>query len=464
MTVLLLKLGKWLAGKTVGLVLAAALVVVVYAVWSFARDQLSSERSAGEEWRSLQVQAQETYAQLNRIHGRLIEVGKSVDENRRKLESARAMVDALNGILDKIQRLLMTEQERAEQERRLAEAQREQDEASRALDQLLSERSQLRLDRVALTELGKSLEKRLGELEGQSSTFLAYLRDAWHQLRTYIVIGVVSIVTVPVALKVFAYYLWAPVVERLGAIRFEKEALPLPELVERGVSTQLRLEPRQRIWVRESMLQSSDESLKRKTRFVLNWKIPFTCLAAGLVEMVELGASETAGVVTVSSQKRSELEVAHLRIPEGGRLIVRPSLIAGIVSRSGDSVLIRRRWRVFNFQAWLTFQFRYFEFSGPCDLLVNGVRGVRLETLAVDTPLGRRSNAIATIGFSPDLRYGVARAETFWSYFRSFNPLFDDVFRGRGVFLCQEITDKEETTAARFWAGIWNAALKLFGV
>jgi len=184
-----------------------------------------------------------------------------------------------------------------------------------------------------------------------------------------------------------------------------------------------------------------------------------------LVEMVEFsGKAEQAGQVTISPQRRAELEVAVVEVPEGGKMVVRPSSIAGLVSRSGDPVKIKRRWRLFHPQAWLTFQFRYFVFEGACALIVCGVRGVRFENLDTAVEQGRRSNQIATIGFTPDLGYGVVRAETFWGYFRGFNPLFDDVFRGKGAFLCQEISEEEASKASKFWSGLWSGVLKILGV
>jgi len=63
------------------------------------------------------------------------------------------------------------------------------------------------------------------------------------------------------------------------------------------------------------------------------------------------------------------------------------------------------------------------------------------------------------------LAYRSVRAETFWSYYRDMNPLFDDLFQGRGTFLCQEVsTGGPEAVARRFWATLWSGILKVFGI
>ena len=77
----------------------------------------------------------------------------------------------------------------------------------------------------------------------------------------------------------------------------------------------------------------------------------------------------------------------------------------------------------------------------------------------------RRTNQDATIGFTPNLEYRPVRAETFWSYYRGMNPLFDDLFAGRGLFVSQETaTEGAAAKAGRFWAGVWNGVLKVFGL
>ena len=77
----------------------------------------------------------------------------------------------------------------------------------------------------------------------------------------------------------------------------------------------------------------------------------------------------------------------------------------------------------------------------------------------------RRANQDATIGFTPALEYRPVRAETFWAYFRNKNPLFDDLFAGPGLFLCQRTAAKGAANdARRFWAGVWGGVLRVFGV
>ncbi|MDQ8185218.1 hypothetical protein [Pelagicoccus sp. SDUM812002] len=466
MPLILLKLAKWLLGKGIVLAVVAGLAVGVFAFWMFVEKSYSSEGNRVSELADLQERATEVYAELESAHTRLIELGEDIEETRKRIAAANQVIEYFDGILNRIERLItMSSAERAESERKLQKAKAEKASLLEDRKVFVNEQSQLRVNRISYSEEAKSLESRIGALEGESSSFVEHLEKAWLTMKPYLVVALVAAIFVPIAWKLFAFFIWAPLLSLAGPIRLVNKALPAGSLGDGGVSAKIRLAEGERIWVKESYLQASDESLRRKTRFILDWKIPATCLAAGLVEMVELTAPEGgAGQVTVSPQRRAELEVAVVEIPEGGQMVVRPSSIAGLVSRKGSPVRIERRWRLFHPQAWLTFQFRYFVFQGDCSLIVSGIRGVRFERMDTERNQGRRSNQIATIGFSPDLGYGVVRAETFWGYFRGFNPLFDDVFRGRGAFLCQEISAEEATEASRFWKGVWSGLLKVLGV
>jgi hypothetical protein len=229
------------------------------------------------------------------------------------------------------------------------------------------------------------------------------------------------------------------------------------------------LRPGEKLWVKEKFLQASDEALRKQTRTVLDWRIPFTCLATGLIELIELrhGGGEGGQRLTLSNRTDPYSELAIVTLADGAALVLRPSFLAGVVVADGAPLRLRRRWQLFRWQSWVTLQFRFFEFAGPCRLVVAGSRGVRVEDLSArdGEPAARRAHQDATIGFTPNLDYRPARAETFWSYYRGASPLFDDVFAGRGLFLCQQISTAGDTAKARrFWSGVWGGVMRIFGL
>lgn len=466
MTLYLLKFAKWLWGKSAGLLIAVAVAVGGFALYLYLGDSIRVERERKADLTDAQQQAQAIYSQLEGIHTDILAVAEELETAREQLVAANALLEGLEGFLSRIEYLFSSAEEKATVDRQLAQAQKDSARLDPLIDTLRERHSDLRISRAGLSEEAGIVEERIPQLENSSSQMARYLDSSWKSIRPYLPLALAGILLGPLILKAFAYYIVAPVFQRARPIRFSSESLEAPTALDSGVSVALHLRNEERAWIKESYLQASDEHLGRKNRFVLNWQIPVTCLAAGLVELIEFSPllKDRSGRITASTQDRAEMELSLIDVPEGGAVILRPSHLVGLVSTNGAPVTIRRRWSFTRAQAWMTLQFRFFEFVGPCRLVVAGVRGVRMERLDPERVAGRRTNQDSTIGFTPDLEFGAVRAETFWAYFRGFNPLFDDVFRGKGTFLCQEISKRDDSGPVRFWVGLRDAVLKIVGI
>ena len=321
--------------------------------------------------------------------------------------------------------------------------------------------------RVALGRL----EGKIRQAEAKKSELVHYADEAWRRYGRKVVAVVLIWFLGPPLLRLLAYFLVAPFISSRAAVRLGGGGQALPAVEVGGASVDIALEPGDVLWVKESYLQASDEGLLRSTRWLLDWRMPLTCLAAGLKELIEMrnAAPEARQRATFSSQADARVELAIVTVPAGASLILRPTYLAGLIGPFGrKSRAIRRHWRLFSLQSWATGQFRYFEFVGPCKLLVAGSRGVRAERLESEPGMpvpGRRANQDATIGFTPGLGYRPVRAETFWAYFRGQNPLFDDLFEGDGLFLCQQTSAKGEAAAERSaMAAFWQGLGRIFGL
>jgi hypothetical protein len=316
----------------------------------------------------------------------------------------------------------------------------------------------------------KSLETDLQRGYESESAAAHYLRNAWNRSKGYLLVTLLIYFFGPTVVKVIAYFMIAPWMSRGKAIRFESELVAMPNVRPSSVSAELGLWPGEVVRVKEAFLQSSDEGLKKKTRFVFDWAIPLTSLACGLTELIELrnGHAGDRATLTLSNGDDPHSELAVIEVPEGAGIILRPSYLVGVITQGEDKVEIRRRWMLTRWQAWITLQFRFFEFVGPCRLIVAGTRGVRAEILEQTegaTRAARRTNQRSTIGFTPNLDYLPVRAETFWGYYRNMNPLFDDLFAGTGLFVLQETSrDPEKDGPMRFWSTLWSSVLKVFGI
>ena len=272
----------------------------------------------------------------------------------------------------------------------------------------------------------------------------------------------------PLVLSALLYYAVAPWISRRRPIRLKPLLSALPEVTESRAALDLAIEEGQILRVKERFLQASDEELSRSTRLLFDWRLPLTSLACGLTEMVDLtNGKALAGSLraTLSDKKDALNELCLIRLEEGASLVLRPRCIAGLLLPAGGRCEIRRHWVFFRWQAWVTLQFRYFEFRGPVSLLISGGRGVRVERLLrEDRPEGgsRRVDSGSLLGFTPNLAYRPVRAETFWAYYRGQNPLFDDLFSGPGLFLCQA-SGQESGAGQKFWGSLRRLFLKAIG-
>ncbi len=466
MTLYLLKIGKWLLSKVAVLLIATAVAVGAFALYLYVGDSIRIDRERAAKLQEAQEMARTTYEKLESAHTEILLVANELDDARQKLKLATELVEKLEGFLSKLEYLFLSESDKRKVDTDLAQAKSESAQLGPLIESLRVKHASLRVDRTTLSDEARLLEERIVHLESSSSEMVRYIDNSWEVIKVYLPIALVIVIGGPFVLKLIAFYVIAPVFHWARPIKFSEEKLPAPEILDSGVSVSLKVSEGEEAWIKESYLQASDEKLSRRTRFVLNWQIPITCLAAGLIELVEF-ASENAdmnGAITASTQDKPDMELSLIEVPENGSLILRPSHLVGLIASGAQAVSIKRRWSFGRAQAWMTLQFRYFEFVGPCRMVVSGIRGVRAERIIGSEGGGRRANQDSTIGFTPDLEFGATRAETFWAYFRGFNPLFDDVFRGEGTFLCQEISKGENSGPVRFWVGLRDAFLKVIGI
>lgn len=145
--------------------------------------------------------------------------------------------------------------------------------------------------------------------------------------------------------------------------------------------------------------------------------------------------------------------VSAIEIPDGGAVVLQPRALLGIVRPRNQPLTITRPWRIFTLASWLTAQFRYVVFHGPCTLIVQGRNGVQIE----DASRSRMINKRLTIGFDAGIAYGAARSSSFLPYLRGEASLFNDRFEGAGRYIYEQRTD----SAAK--GSIWGRGLKGLG-
>ena len=470
MQVMLLKLASWLAQKLVGAALIVLIALAGYGVWLFLQEEGLLEKGRLEKLSQAVADRDRLVVAQAAVERRIAGMRAEVAAYEERLKQAERIIASLRSLDSWWERWFGNKNQQtanAEQLRRLEalklESASKLAEVHRAVTQVVWEKDGLGL---AL----RRANHEVGRLEESRSLARHYVVLAWEKLRWYLGFALLAFFLGPTLWALVLYFGLAQVMARGKAIRLGPDPAALPEVGESRVSVEATLEPGDVLRIKEKFLQASDEGIGKHTRFVLDWGIPFTSIACGLIELVELRHTLPAGEyrVTLSSNDDPHIELSITTVPAGASLVLRPRFLAGVIQREGERLVIRRHWQIFRWQAWVSGQFRFFEFIGPCRLVITGSRGVRAERLADrggQAAPARRTNQDATIGFTPNLEYRPVRAETFWSYYRGMNPLFDDVFSGQGLFVVQETSVAGPAAkAGAFWSSVWSGVLKVFGL
>ncbi len=344
------------------------------------------------------------------------------------------------------------------------------------------------IDRAPLERLLAPYDEQIGRTEAllEGSALRRLLRPVIEVLPQALAI-LAAMVLSPLLVKGLAYFVVAPLAtrrpplqllpEESGALtatdgqRFGMQAdgaAPVAALLTpadgriSAPSLSLRLAPGEQLLLRPQYLHGTPLEAEKDTRWLLDWRMPLTSLAAGMVGLLRVRVGREQRV-TVSSTTDPLAEFSCIDVPAGAALVLQPRCLAGVVQPGDAPVRISRHWRLGHLSAWLTLQLRYLIFHGPVRLVVQGPRGVRMEAVSS----GRSVNQAATLGFSARLAYAVARNETFPSYLFGQRALFQDRWTGdRGHCVYAE-TPAPSARGGLFGRGLEGALdtlLKAFGV
>lgn len=325
------------------------------------------------------------------------------------------------------------------------------------------------------------LEKLMADIDSRierdkrllEDSFVAALQeDFWPTVKDHLAVAIgilVSIILVPIAIKLFFYYLVAPWASRQPPIRILPDSSDRPgdcpepvSVSESGVSVPLVLAEKEELLLHSDYLQSCSVHAEKSTAWVLNCAFPFTSVAAGMYLLTRILPYRAESIVVSSSQDAS-VEVAVIEIEDGAAIVFHPHYLVGVVQGHGQALRITSHWRLGHLHSWLTLQLRYLVFHGPAKLIVKGCRGVRLESAGS----GRQVNQAATLGFTANARYSVVRCETFVSYWRGEQELFNDKFEGNAAcYIYEEMPSRTRASGitGRGLEGVTDSALKVFGV
>ena len=430
---------KWVMALVVGLLTLAA-----YSLWLYVQEPASFTVR-----RETLVAANEL--ELTGLRGELVQLTNAKAETSAALtaqqsrqQQAEKTVKTLHQLDPSwLDRVLGDADEQKAHTERVARLDTIRIEAAKRVVEL---QKQLVLTEARLAVVSERLplvEQNQQALVAEQQAVFHYLRMAWAEARWLVAAVVCAYLIGRFFVDLALFYGVAPWIARGRAVQLVQGDVVLPAVQESALSVADELWPGEVLRVRPHFLQPSEEGLKRRRCLVLNWRRAFSCLASGLTGLVELRNERNAGErrVSFASSVDPFAQLSIVSVPEGGSFILRAGFLVGVITSGGKSVAIRRHLRLFHWQSWVSGRFGYWEFFGPCRLIVSCVSAVSVEVMRDDDTGEQPSRWVAqagVVGFSPQLALKPVRCVSFWRYYTERRPLYEVAISGTGVFLASE--------------------------
>lgn len=458
------RIAKRLGGRMLLVALVCFLAVAGLALWLHLNKAWQLQTARDTERNELVIQREAVLSRLARLEGEVKQLSEAAQEQRQRLALAKRLAESTNELLSWWDRLFMDADEMRRLERRKELAETAEAEASAAVERLQALLRSAGSERDLLSADASGIAVRLGELDAAEDPYVLVLRESWQRLKAILITTALLILFGPIVWRLFCYFGWAAWVQR-GRPDPVGEAGGFPHFGRCTPALNVSLQADEELLVRPAAAQSSDESLLRRHRWIADPRRPFTCFAAGLYGLYgyrPAGSGAEGAAVTVAPPDFGEAtDCLEIELKAGDRVIVRPADVVGLVIAKGATPRVHARWQLRRRAAWLALRLRLLEYEGPCRILLRVGRGVRAEA---SDGFGRRARPGAVVAFTPGLAWGCVRAETFWGYAFAKEPLFDEVYRGRGWIVLQEGGGPGAAQVGRWWQGLADGLLRIFGI
>ena len=396
-------------------------------------------------------------------------ISETIDAKNRQLRELNEQRESIERLWETVKGLFNRSEARKKKEA-IAKKERE---LRNEVRELALDRNQLRIEGGESEEevkrkefLRDEKEAQLREIQEMRAKFDSLMRNQLRQI-ALVALGFLAVITlVPLVWKLGAFYILAPIAQRSKPILLGVERPDSPEISasSSNPAQRIMLADGEVLMTKADYLQGSMGDDEKRTKWLMDWRYPFSSIAAGLFMLTLIrNKGEAGGQVTLSSQQDATEELSVVDIPEGRWMVFRPHYLVAVTHPADLPPRIRSKWVFWKLHAWINLQFRYLMVCGPTKLVFSAQRGTQVEEVLPAFP-GRRVNSRLTVAFSPHLNYSPMRAETFVSYLRKKSALFDDFFQGSGIVIQQQVTGTKRNPAARLWEGVFGAIGKVFGI
>lgn len=245
---------------------------------------------------------------------------------------------------------------------------------------------------------------------------LSAARRTWWQWATIVLVVLAG----PIAWKAVWYYGLAALASHRPPARLaSSSAAGNLTALDRGKTLEIQVAPDSPLIARMNWVQQYSPGLAKRTRFLFEWRSPFTSYAAGLAEMTELTTSNPAesGTVTLSAGHDPNAYLLALDLQDHPGVVLKPGAVIAVKG----PIQLRPRWHLGSLHHWIAGRVRHILFCGTGTVYVTGCGGVTL--VATEAPAVVEEALV--VGYDSRTAFATVRTETFWPYFRNQTSLFD---------------------------------------
>jgi hypothetical protein len=452
-----------LARKLAMAVLIAVLTLLAYSLWLFVRENAGYETHRTERTRLMENRRADVSNEWMAANAKTETAIATLAAQQQRAAQIEKIIKGLQELdPSTLDRIIGDREQQAMNETRLANAIKLKTETQTKIVELQREVVLGEQQRTDLKLKLTAIEAEQEALREEKNAAGHYLRVAWKEgawvVYTVFFIYLFGGLVVAIAL----YYGWAQLAAKGRPLQLRKGDVALPTFGESALAVEHTLWPGERLWVRKRFIQSADPALTRKLRLLPDWGRPLSWLLCGCSRLVELRNERSDGErqVVFTSMNDPFTELAVVSVPDGGSFVMRAGFVMGMIADISRKPIIQRHWRWRSWHSWVSGQFAYLEFCGPCRLIVSCVTHLEPKTLASPDeakPVSCRTTLAGVVGFSPQLALHPVRTVGFWRYCRREMPLFELSLAGTGIFLTR-------TLEGRGLDGVKARVFKRFGL
>jgi hypothetical protein len=282
---MLLKLGSWLLQKLAAVAVIVVLALAGYALWLYLQEEGLFEGQRVEKMQRAITERDHLLEAQKVIDQRIAGVRLEVEKQRENAKKAEKIIKTLRDLESWWDRWFGNAKQQSANQEQLQRMEKMKSDTLGRVGELQRTVTQAITEKDGVDQALRRANAEVANLEQSQSRARHFVVLAWEKMKWYLLLALASYFFGPTLWSLAMYYVVAPVMSHGRPIRLGPDPAALPAVGESRVSIEAVLRPGELLRIKEKFLQASDEGVSKHTRFVFDWRIPFTSVACGTANL-----------------------------------------------------------------------------------------------------------------------------------------------------------------------------------